>query len=458
MKEKLVIPIILLTLVVLSTLGLLFSVKAGLAIFASGVLVGLVFMNPFTGLMIYLSMIYLRPQEFVAALKGQPLVLIMALVVLSTLVIHNAFQKKKFLFSNFRQGFFMLAFFVVIIMSQLQLLYLSGARKAFDDFLPVFMLFFMIVNLITSFDQLRKTFLLLIILTALISADGIYQYFHGIDIAGQTLIEGRIRWIGIFSDPNDLGLTILAFTPFPLIFLFKKKSSAGSRLFWFVILAVLLYALYLTNSRGTFLGLMAILAYFSIKKWGWTKGLVGGVAAAMALFAMGPSRMSELSLQEASASGRIDAWATGINLLKWRPVLGVGYGNFTEHHTLTAHNSVVLCWSELGLVGLFVWLLLIVTSFNEMLIAEKRARGTEVALLAQGMQLSMIGFFVSAFFLSRTYNEVLYIIIALCTLLSYFARKSLGYSVKFLRIEEIGGVIAFGILLIIIVKVFVIMG
>jgi len=458
MKDKVAILIILLGFVLLSTLGLLFSVKVGLAIFAGGILIGLVFLNPFIGLMIYLSMIYLRPQEFIPALKGKPLILLMALVVLGTLVIHNAFQKKKFLFSNFRQGFYMIVFFLVIVLSQLQLFYLRGTKEAFKDFLPVFMLFFMIVNLVTDYDQLKKTFLLLILLTTAISVDGIYQYFYGIDIAGQTPIEGRIRWIGIFSDPNDLGLTILAFTPFPLLFAFRKNTRILTRLFWLTTLGILFYALYLTNSRGTFLGLMTVLAYFSIKKWGWLKGLIGGAIASSILFAVGPSRMAELSLEEASASGRIEAWATGFNLLKWRPILGVGYGNFTEHHILTAHNSVVLCWSELGLVGLFVWLMLIVSSFNEMLVAEKRCKDTELALYAEGMQLSMIGFFVSAFFLSRTYNEVLYIIIALCTLLSYFARRRFNYSIKFIRTDEIGFVIIFAIVLIATVKVFIMLG
>ena len=173
MKDKVAILIILLGFVLLSTLGLLFSVKVGLAIFSGGILIALVFLNPFIGLMIYLSMIYLRPQEFISALKGKPLILLMALVVLGTLVIHNAFQKKKFLFSNFRQGFYMLAFFLVIVLSQLQLFYLRGTKEAFNDFLPVFMLFFMIVNLVTNYDQLKKTFLLLVLLTTAISIDGI---------------------------------------------------------------------------------------------------------------------------------------------------------------------------------------------------------------------------------------------------------------------------------------------
>ena len=458
MKDKTLALIIFTAFVLLTTISLLVSIKIGLLVFTAGVLIAVVFLNPFIGLLLYLAMTYLRPQEFVASLKGKPLMLAMALVVLIILVIHNAFQRKKFLFLNFRQGIYMIAFFTVIILSQLQLLYLTGAKEAFNHFLPVFTLFFMIVNLVRNLDELKKTFMLLAMMTLLISIDGIWQYYHGIDIAGQTPVEGRIRWIGIFSDPNDLGLTILAFTPFALLQLFRKKAKAATRMFWFLVLVILLYALYLTNSRGTFLGLIAVLAFFSIRKWGWAKGLVGGAVSAAAIFVTGPSRLGELSLHEASASGRIEAWATGIDLLKWRPILGVGYGNFTEYHPLTAHNSVVLCFSELGVVGLFVWMLIIVTSFTEMQRAWKAARGTELAVYAETMQLAIIGFFISAFFLSRTYNEVLYIIVALCSLLSYFTRKLYKYRVPFIDMNTVLLTIGAMIAAIAVVKVMVMAG
>ena len=56
-----------------------------------------------------------------------------------------------------------------------------------------------------------------------------------------------------------------------------------------------------------------------------------------------------ISSKEQSAAERIEAWSVGLELLKWRPLFGAGYGNFTDHHHLTAHNSFVLCFAELGL-------------------------------------------------------------------------------------------------------------
>jgi putative inorganic carbon (HCO3(-)) transporter len=415
-----------------TTLALFYSVKAGLALFGGGLLVTVVFFKPFWGLLLYLAMIYLRPQEFVEALRAKPIMLALALLVLGTLLIHNAIRKSRILAFDLRQGVFMIVFFAVIVMSQLQRLYLAGAQMAFDSFLPVFILFFMIINLVSSFAEMKRTYTLLFVLTVFLAANGILQFHRGVDIAGQTTFDGRIRWIGIFEDPNDLGLAILSFTPFALLKLWGKGVALRKRAGYAVILGILLYALYLTNSRGTFIGLLAVLTYVFCRRWGIARGLlIAGVLGAAA-FAAGPSRLADMSVSEESASGRIVAWAQGLELLKWRPILGVGYARFTDFHPLTAHNSAVLCMAELGFVGLYVWMLLIVTSFHEALIVERRARDGEYAFYAEVLQLSLIGFFTAAFFLSRTYNEVLYIILALCTILSRFGRERLGYRIPFL--------------------------
>jgi putative inorganic carbon (HCO3(-)) transporter len=432
MSDKKLILAAVAVFALLTTLALLVSIKAGLVLFAGGILLTVVFFKPFWGLLLYLAMIYLRPQEFVEALRAQPIMLLLAGLVLGMLIIHNAFRKSRIIALDLRQGAFMLAFFAVIILSQLQHFYLEGARMAFDTFLPVFLLFFMIVNLVSSFEEMKRTYTLLFVMTVFLAANGVLQHYRGYDIAGQTMFDGRIRWIGIFEDPNDLGLAILSFTPFAILKLTGRGIRLSGRIAYAAVLCILIYALYLTNSRGTFIGLLAVLGYVFCRRWGLVRGLLVAAVLGGAAFALGPSRLADMSVSEESASGRIVAWQQGLQLLKWRPILGVGYANFTNYHPLTAHNSVVLCMAELGFVGLYVWMLLIVTSFHEAFIVERRAGEGEYAFYAQVLQLSLIGFFVAAFFLSRTYNEVLYIIVALCASLSRFGRAHFDYRVPFL--------------------------
>lgn len=433
MNTRVVIPVLAAGIAVAIILMLLASVKVAVAVFGAMVLGVIVFFRPFWGLLVYLAMVYLRPQEFVPALRNLPLMQALSLLVLGVYIMHTIFQRKSFEGFRLRQSIFMLVFFIIIPLSQLQRFYVVGAKDAFASFLPVFILFFMIIALVDSFERLQTVFMMLFTMTALLAANGILQYYRGTDIAGQTPVEGtRIRWIGIFADPNDLGLALLTFTPFALVNLTRRGVSALRRLAWAPTLALLIYALFLTNSRGTALGLMVIAVFFLVRRLGVWKGVLIGVALAAAMFAAGPSRLADISTEEASASGRIDAWATGLNLFIWRPILGIGYNSFTEYHHLTAHNSVVLCMAELGLAGLYVWLLLIFSSFDEMRTVLRRGTGTRYGVYAEAMILSIAGFFTAAFFLSRTYNSVLYIVIAVCALLSRFARREYGYRVNFL--------------------------
>ena len=63
-------------------------------------------------------------------------------------------------------------------------------------------------------------------------------------------------------------------------------------------------------------------------------------------------------------------------MLKAQPILGVGYGQFVDHHPLTAHNSLVLCFAETGLLGSFFWVGLFVVTVLE-LQRVKSLRGDE---------------------------------------------------------------------------------
>jgi O-antigen ligase len=104
-------------------------------------------------------------------------------------------------------------------------------------------------------------------------------------------------------------------------------------------------------------------------------------------------------------------------MLRRQPLFGVGYNSFTDHHDLTAHNSFVLCFAELGLIGYFTWLALIVTAFRDVnQVAALPGKGAEVVsrFYAAMLRSSLLGFLTCAFFLSRTYTPPLFLLLALC--------------------------------------------
>jgi O-antigen ligase len=188
----------------------------------------------------------------------------------------------------------------------------------------------------------------------------------------------------------------------------------------------LVYGIYLTRSRGGALALVMVL-------WRFAAGRVGRVPALVLLVALGAGALAldfggrSLSVQpDESASERLVAWTEGLEMLKAQPILGVGYGQFLDHHTLTAHNSLVLCFAETGLLGCFFWVGLFVVTLLE-LRGLKSLSGDEpfddlARQWAEGLQLSLIGFMVAAFFLSRTFVPTLYLIIGLSAALAAVAR------------------------------------
>jgi hypothetical protein len=63
-----------------------------------------------------------------------------------------------------------------------------------------------------------------------------------------------------------------------------------------------------------------------------------------------------------AGADRLSLWASWIKMFKSAPLFGVGFGKFPDFADITAHNSFILCLAELGLVGCTFWVGLLVTT------------------------------------------------------------------------------------------------
>jgi O-antigen ligase len=180
-----------------------------------------------------------------------------------------------------------------------------------------------------------------------------------------------------------------------------------------------LYAIYLTNSRGALLATAAIAALHIWRRYGLLAAGVFGSAGLAAMLAL-PSRLQQLDVEEASAYGRVDAWYEGLQMFTSNPLFGVGANQFSDHHFLTAHNSFVLVLAETGIVGFTVWVAFLAYCFRMLLALLRQPLGTDGAGLlvddrriASALLLSLAGTMVCAFFLSRTYIVIIYVLAAM---------------------------------------------
>ena len=394
--------------------------------------------RPYFYLLAYIAIVYLRPQEYVPALLESPLVPVSLLIA----AVFWLFAQPR----NFEapQHALLVGLLFAIFLSVLMTGWLTGAANAFMDFLPTMLLFYMVATSVDSLKRFREMAIVLTILSVVMAYHGIDQAASetGIGWTGAKTIEGRITYLGFLSDPNDLSMVFLMTLPFAL-YLSKVSSSFIFRLAYLAAAGVILYGVYLCNSRGSVLGLASMLFVYGVHRYGWVRSLIVVPLMLGPLLVLGPSRMNEMSADEESAAGRIDAWYEGFDMLRSHPIFGVGKGLFGEHNgNLTAHNSFVLAIAELGVFGYFFWLSIVFVSgvmlyrilrseepppsvampsnrqppvapWSPAPPREPPLQWPDLQLVASTLAYASIGSLVAAFFLSRSYVVFLYLLMAL---------------------------------------------
>ncbi len=429
-------PLVIILFVVLAAVASLVamaSVPAAAGLMGAAALGAMVFFRPFSGLILYIIMIYAQFQLIFPALQKLRVMLFLAVLIIVTFIVHKVFRKEPMSIASSRNSILMMLFLGLVFISHIVNLGVAPDWQGVYVVLTVFLLFMIMVNLTTNFDQFRMVCWTLVGCTIALAINGLIMHFRGYDLAGITPILGRIHWVGLFGDPNDYALAINAFIPFILINLFDSSISRQRKMLLLVVSLLLLAAIYYTNSRGGYVALIVILSVFAVKRWGLLKGIVTGVLFIGVALVLAPSRMGNVSPYEASASGRVNAWISGLVMLKGHPLFGVGPANFQAYHIRAAHSAFIQCMSELGFLGYGVWLALIYSSYAGLRAVEKN--GSEIYVkYAKILQLSLIGFLSSAVFLSQAYTPVLYIIFALVTLLLRFCeppvRQNRGFTQK----------------------------
>ncbi|BAO45433.1 O-antigen ligase family protein [Thiolapillus brandeum] len=396
-------------------------------------------------LSLYIVVLFVRPQEFIPAFEGWPL---MPILIIAAFVAWLGAGKLQL---NAPPFYLLTALFLY---SPLTVLVAGeGASNALETvvkLIPPYLTFLLISTTALSRKRIRFMMWLMIGGAVLFSLHGIQQKYTGVGWTGEVPILGRIRYIGIFNDPNDVGLSLVTALPMSL-YLMRTSNNTVLKLLLLFAAGLIIWGISLTNSRGTILALGAILGVFSWRKYGVFKTLMAGVIAVPLMFTLS-SRLDTISPGEESAHGRVEAWYEGIQMLKENPVFGVGFDLFTDHHFRTAHNSYVLVLAEQGVPGYFLWFSFVGICFTLMYRLQKsrkepeapyaawqslgleRPQGTGAAggflppeslekkpeeeeniapedrAIARVLFLSLVGFAVSSFFLSRSYSMQLFLL------------------------------------------------
>ena len=329
-----------------------------------------------------------------------------------------------------QQVFLMVLFIGQIMMSRIMHGWFGGALYALIEFGSTAIVFFLLIAGRPSITKLKRISLFLVVPALYACLRGILAVFFNVDaetyILYQNVMENwvildvvqRIRYLGYFNDPNDLAQYFLVCLPF-IGLLWRKNSMIRNLLIVVPMMLYTLFGMYLSHSRGVLLGLVVLVGLYFVERVNKMFAMIG--AAILAVVLISANFAGGRAISFGSGSDRIEAWGAGLTMLRENPLFGVGYNLFTENNSLTAHNSFVLCFAELGLIGSFIWLGLLISTMVECTKVIRRFEGVPAAAdlvrWTKALRMSLAGFAATAWFLSRTYNILLYVLIAMWVIL-----------------------------------------
>ncbi len=182
------------------------------------------------------------------------------------------------------------------------------------------------------------------------------------------------RAISFFAHPNAFALYITPLLAFLLPSLVAKLEYFKQHWVWFVLWILGAVGLFLSLSRGAWIGLMASLVLFGIitasRKFLFSS-IMALVLVSLVVLSVPNLRYRVLLpfMGEKSTVARFSLWETGWKTVKDSPVLGQGINGFSNNWEKFntdpnlqpyhfPHNIFLNFWADLGLLGLASFLLI----------------------------------------------------------------------------------------------------
>lgn len=246
------------------------------------------------------------------------------------------------------------------------------ARDSLIEYLKLLVILLVIVNALRTEGQVRL-FLMFFL--------GCFILFpvRGTLIGGQ-LIDGRAVWNYIYNNANDLATLSLIALGIAVGLIFARPSKRIVTIGAAVSSLLLLYVIFITQSRGAFIGLIGGMGFgFLAVSLKHKAVLLISIIAIASLVYVVPSdvwdRLGSIEKltstetiaeadEEGSAAERFRILQTGWAIFADNPIVGVGLGGYQLANAIydpnlgakDAHNTYLHLAAETGAVGLLIWL------------------------------------------------------------------------------------------------------
>jgi len=321
----------------------------------------------------------------------------------------------------------------------------EGSRTNLFILINCVLVFYVAVNFIRDEETIKRVLFLSFLVAFIASIYAILQYFDLEPIWQQTVSPYSMkRPVSTFGNPVFLSSFLVIMIPLSIVSFIWAKSGF-ERFLHICLTAIMVLALFMTMARSSWIGLLVSVVFLAIifkqkiaayKKW------IFIAAAIVLLFMLIPTKWQNeskpfgfyvaeraTSIFSFEKSGpavyqRFLIWLSAWDISKQNPVIGAGWGLFEmlypfyqqrwlthplltqRTHANNAHNVVLENLSQMGIVGLgvFLWLIFCILKFGIHQI--KNVKNDFHRMVAAGIFAGIIGMLVD-----NIVNVTLYFII-----------------------------------------------
>lgn len=228
---------------------------------------------------------------------------------------------------------------------------------------------------------------------------GVPPPFDGHPIPPAT--EAEFRSTAFYGFPNAIGLYLAPLAPLFAGCLYADRARVRRAAFWAAALAATVGGIVFAQSEGAIVGVAAgVLAAGLLAPKTRKAAFIAASVAGLLILAVPSARhlaVEKATLEDWSGRVRKEMWAETWNMLKDRPLLGAGLSGypivFDAYHKARhieifqyPHQLFLDFWTELGLAGVAVFVLLVLRFFHDALSTRAwTLAGSGVALLVHGL-------------------------------------------------------------------------
>jgi len=388
--------------------------------------------NAYIGVYVWSWLSYMNPHRLAWGFAyNMPFAQIVALVLFIAFFFSNEKQKLP----GNSVIFVWVVFIIWMAVASFNAEYPEAAQEMYFKILKVQVMTFITMVLITDEKKLNQ------LIWVIVCSIGFFSVKGGVFT---LLTGGAFRVYGPpssnISENNALAVAVLMIIPL-MIYLYHISKNKWVRYVFIFSIVMSLIAVLGSQSRGALVAILGVGGFFWLKTK--TK-LISGLAIvflASLLFAFMPQswheRMESISTyqEDNSAMQRINSWQYSINVANDR-ITGGGLQSWSKDMfavyapnpdwVFVAHSIYFSVLADHGWPGLIMFLLIIWLtwrSLSKMIKETKDDQDSSFNLLARMLQVSLVAYMTGGMFLSLSYFDLPWHLIAIVMLLPQMVKK-----------------------------------